>query len=78
MTKVRLVEVDEALALQIPSALVDKYGLRDRVVLEEREDGLLIHAPGDAKLSWEETYREMAAEDEDWADWQNLHDEDLL
>jgi len=27
------------------------------------------------KLSWEETYRQMAAENEDWTDWQSVPDE---
>jgi len=25
--------------------------------------------PSDQKLSWEDTYQEMAASDEDWSDW---------
>ena len=74
----RLVQVGDELGLRIPAVLVDKYGLRDEVVLEEREEGLLIHGRDNGKLSWEETYRSMAAEDEDWSDWQNLHDEDEL
>jgi hypothetical protein len=39
--------------------------------MEEREDGLLLHPNGssDARLSWEETARQMAMSDEDWSDW---------
>ncbi|MEE8526871.1 MAG: hypothetical protein V3T72_23295 [Thermoanaerobaculia bacterium] len=37
--------------------------------------GMLLPA---ARRSWEETYRQMATEDEDWIDWQNLPDEDSL
>ncbi len=74
----RLVQVGDAMGVRIPTALIDKYGLRDEVVLEEREEGLLIHARHDAKLSWEETYRQMAAETEDWSDWQSFHDADEL
>ncbi len=76
--QMRLVPVGDALGLEIPAALADKYGLQGEVVLEERAEGLLIHARHDGKLSWEETYRSMAAEQEDWSDWQNLHDEDEL
>jgi hypothetical protein len=41
------------------------------VVMEERSDGILLRPPGAArpKLSWEETARAMAAEAEDWGDW---------
>ncbi len=71
----RLVKVGDALGLRIPAVLVDRYGLRDEVVLEEREEGLLIHGRHNGRLSWEETYRSMAAGDEDWSDWQNVYDE---
>jgi antitoxin MazE len=76
--QLRLVQLGDALGLRIPAALIDKYGLQNEVVLEEREEGLLIHAQQDAKLSWEETYRQMAAENEDWSDWQDFHDADEL
>ncbi len=74
----QLVRMGDAMGLQIPAPLADKYGLRGKVVLEEREEGLLIHAQRDTRLSWEETYRQMAADTEDWSDWLNLHDEDEL
>ena len=76
--ELQLVQVGDALGIRIPAALADKYGFRDKVVLEEREEGLLIQARRDSRLSWEETYRQMAVENEDWSDWQNLHDEDEL
>ncbi len=66
----QLVKVSDELELRIPETLANKYGLRDEVVLEEREEGLLIHARHDGRLSWEETYRQMAAAKEDWSDWQ--------
>jgi antitoxin MazE len=75
----RLVQMGNTMGVRIPEALVDKYGLQGEVVLEEREEGLLIHAArADTQLSSEETYRQMAADDEDWSDWHNLPDEDQL
>lgn len=74
----QLIRMGNKMGLRIPETLVDKYGLQNEVVLEEREEGLLIHARRDAKLSWEETYRQMAVAKEDWSDWLNLHDEDEL
>ena len=76
--ELQLIQVGDTLELRIPEVLVDKYGLQDKVVVEEREDGLLIHARQTTKLSWEETYRQMATENEDWSDCQNLQDEDEL
>jgi antitoxin MazE len=52
---------------------VQKYGFSDILLLEETEQGVLLRKKEekieDQKLSWEETYREMAAEDEDWNDF---------
>jgi hypothetical protein len=31
---------------------------------------LVLRPTKQAKLSWKETYREMAAEKEDWSDWE--------
>ena len=74
----QLVRMGDAMGLRIPESLVDKYNLQEEVVLEEREDGLLIHARRSSKLSWEETYRQMATEEEDWSDWLDFHDPDEL
>ncbi len=74
----QLVRMGDAIELRIPETLADKYGLRGDVVLEKREEELLTHALRDTRLSWEETYRQMAADKEDWSDWLNLHDEDEL
>lgn len=39
--------------------------------MEERSDGILLRprGPANAKLSWRDTAREMAAEAEDWSEW---------
>ena len=33
-----------------------------------REEGLLLRRRGDKRLSWEDTYKDMAREREDWSD----------
>ena len=40
------------------------FGFAKRFLLLER-----LTIPSAKKLSWEDTYREMAASDEDWSDW---------
>jgi antitoxin MazE len=53
--------------------MIDKYHLHDALDLEEKEDGILIRSNRpENKLTWEETYREMAAEEEDWSDFDSL------
>jgi len=66
---VKLIEVGNSRGLRLPKNLVNKYKLDVGIVLEEKEEGILIKpAKKDRKLSWEETYREMAKEKEDWDD----------
>jgi len=36
-----------------------------------------LRKPSDQKLSWEDTYREMAASGEDWSDWNVTIDDGL-
>ena len=36
-----------------------------------------LRKPSDQKLSWEDTYREMAASDEDWSAWGATIDDGL-
>ena len=51
-----------------PKRILHRYAIRDAVVVEEREDGLLLRSKKDRRLSWEETFREMAHEREEWSD----------
>jgi antitoxin MazE len=54
--------------VRLPKAVLDKYAIWDAVSVEEREDGLLLRSRKDRRLSWEETFKEMAHEREDWSD----------
>jgi hypothetical protein len=52
------------------------------VVLEETDQGLLLRRKNDDKLSWSDTYRAMANENEDWSDYDatlldGLEDDDV-
>ncbi len=67
---VKLVSIGNARGVRLPQSLIRKYGLENSLVLEETERGILIRGrEGTPKLSWEETYRAMATESEDWDDW---------
>jgi len=41
----------------------------DSLVLEEMENGMHLYGEDGKHLSWEETYRAMATEGEDWSDF---------
>lgn len=53
--------------MRLPKTVLDKYAIRDAVVVEEREEGLLLRSKRDRRLSWEETFQAMAREREDWS-----------
>ena len=70
---VKLITIGNSKGVRIPKALILKYGL---IIMEEREEGLLIYAQGGNRMSWQETYQATADESEDWSDWLDLDDAD--
>ena len=67
--EVKLVPIGNSKGIRLPKQLLDKYGWSDRLVLEEMEESVVLHSEKTNNLSWEETYRAMAAESEDWSDF---------
>jgi antitoxin MazE len=41
----------------------------DSLILEETDSGLFLRKQEDAKMSWEDTYKAMSQEQEDWSDF---------
>lgn len=66
---IKLVAVGNSRGIRLPKALLQKYGWSDNLVLEEVEEGVFLYGKEKNKLSWKETYRAMAAEKEDWSDF---------
>jgi antitoxin MazE len=60
--------------VRIPAEVLRRYRIGDKVLMEQRPDEIVLHPKRSAKqkLTWEETYKEMAASDEDWSDWEAL------
>ena len=65
---VKLIPIGTSKGICLPGSLLEKYRRGDSLVLEEREDGILLYGEEKPQLSWKETYRAMAAEGEDWDD----------
>jgi antitoxin MazE len=65
---VKLVPIGNSQGVRIPKALLQKYGLSSSLVLEETDQGILLRKKQEDKLSWEETFKAMAEEGEDWTD----------
>jgi antitoxin MazE len=74
MRETKVVQIGNSRGVRIPKQLLHKYNLHDTVILEEHPHGILIQAKEPKKLSWEETYKEMAKAKEDWSDWERLED----
>lgn len=64
----KVVPIGNSRGVRLPKSVLDKYAFVDIVVLEERDDGILLRSRKGKKLSWEDTYKAMAREREDWAD----------
>ena len=69
----KLITIGNSKGLRLPKKLIQKYHLNEKLILEETNKGILIKAdiPGN-KLSWDETYREMGKEKEDWSEFDIL------
>lgn len=64
----KLISIGNSQGIRISKPLLQKYGFMDRLVLEETDRGILIRKPDeDNQLSWEETFKTMAQEKEDWS-----------
>ncbi|RJP91591.1 MAG: AbrB/MazE/SpoVT family DNA-binding domain-containing protein [Desulfobacteraceae bacterium] len=66
---VKLVPIGNSKGIRIPKALLQKYGLKNSLLIEETEKGLLLRNKEESTLSWEDTYKSMANERENWDDF---------
>ena len=65
----KLVPIGNSKGVRIPKALLQKYGLKNSLLIEETDRGLLLRNKEEGKLSWEDTYKSMADEKENWDDF---------
>ena len=63
-------------AVRLPAAVLRRYKIKDAIILEQRADEMVLRPkqPRNQKLSWNETYKQMAQSDEDWSAWESLPD----
>ncbi|PXF55503.1 MAG: AbrB/MazE/SpoVT family DNA-binding domain-containing protein [Deltaproteobacteria bacterium] len=66
---IKLIPIGNSKGVRIPKVLLQKYGLNNSLLLEETDRGLLLRKKDENKLSWEDTYKAMADEKEDWGDF---------
>lgn len=76
--QVRLISIGNSKGIRLSKRLIEKYHLHDSLELEETREGILIKADiPDSKMTWEETYRDMASEGEDWSDFESVADDGI-
>ncbi len=67
----KLCAIGNSKGIRIPQRLIARYHLADSIIIEEHDGGILIKSAQPKKsLSWEDTFKEMAQEQdqENWAD----------
>ena len=66
----KVAAIGNSRGVRIPAAVLRRYAVGDRVIMEERSDGILLRPErhGEQKLSWADTAHAMAAQSEDWGD----------
>jgi antitoxin component of MazEF toxin-antitoxin module len=69
--ELKVTRIGNSRGIRIPAPALERYDIGERVIMEERSDGILLRATATTspKLSWEETARAMATSDESWSDW---------
>ncbi len=66
---IKLIPIGNSKGIRLPKKILQKYGFSESVVLEEKEEGVLLHRKEDKKLTWEETFKSMSEEKENWNDF---------
>jgi len=69
--ELHLARIGNSRGIRLPADMIRRHGLETGMVLEERENELVIRPKDERqKLSWEATAREMVAAAEDWSEWE--------
>ncbi len=64
--------VGNSRGIRLPAEVLRRYRVQDVLLMEQRPDEIALR-PKRArrgKLTWAETYQQMAQADEDWTDWE--------
>ncbi len=76
-TELKVTRIGNSRGIRIPSRVLKKYGFKDRLLMEERPGELVLRRSTEGKLSWRETFEEMAREKEDWSGFEAVVAEGL-
>lgn len=65
----KIVQIGNSKGIRIPKTMLQKYGFTDSIQIEERDNGILLRNNDNSKLSWEDTFKAMKKENENWNDF---------
>jgi antitoxin MazE len=66
--ELKIVAIGNSRGVRLPREIIERYAIEDSIVLEVREETLVFRNKHDKRLSWEDTFKAMAREREDWSD----------
>jgi antitoxin component of MazEF toxin-antitoxin module len=77
--ELKIAKIGNSRGVRLPADVLRRYAFTDTAIMVERVDGVLLRPKRqtDAKLSWEETAKAMAAASEDWSEWDALNADGL-
>ena len=67
--EIKLVPIGNSKGIRLTKSILQRYGFSDTVLLEETDEGVFLSSKGSKKSSWEESYKSMANQPEDWSDF---------
>lgn len=73
LKEAKLVQIGNSKGIRLPKAMILRAGIGENVLIEEAEGNIIIRPKTEDKLSWEDTFKAMAADtEEDWSEWNEL------
>ena len=66
--ELKIVAIGNSRGVRLPKEIIERYAIEDSIVLEAHEETLVFRNKHDKRLSWEDTFKAMAREREDWSD----------
>ncbi len=68
--ELKIVAIGNSRGVRLPKEIIERYAIEDTILLEAHEETLIFRNKRDKRLSWEDTFKAMAREREDWSDFE--------
>ena len=66
--ELKITRIGNSKGIRLPAEILRRYRLEKSIILEQRSDEIALRPKQSKKLTWAESYRQMAATGEDWSD----------